>query len=262
MEPLSLVVLLVSVGSFLSSQWLFYRGIPSFSERLIPAFSSLSLTQRTEWSSRAVSTAHALVVGLLCLYILLFDEAIKKDPVWGDPTLVKLNVGITTGYLISDLLLMICFWDFIGEKYFVLHHLAALYAYYYVLNQGTLPYFANFRLLSEFSTPFVNQRWFLQVLGYHKLSRPSVVNGVAMASSFFLVRIVVIPFYYCYMYSEFGTEGFWRLPVGARCAWVLCSLCLDVMNIMWMRRILRGCLKVLHFSRYQTTEQMEMRKTD
>ncbi|KAF5906217.1 transmembrane protein 56-B-like, partial [Clarias magur] len=107
--------------------------------------------------NRVVSTVHALVVGLFCLYILLFDDAIKKDPVWGDPTLVKLNVGVTTGYLISDLLLMVYFWDLIGEKYFVAHHLAALYAYYYVLSQGILPYFANFRLLAEFSTPFVNQ---------------------------------------------------------------------------------------------------------
>ncbi|KAI4900466.1 hypothetical protein NFI96_000782 [Prochilodus magdalenae] len=101
MEPLSLVVLLVSVGSFLSSQWLFHRGSPWLSERFAPAFNTLSLTQRTEWNSRAVSTVHALVVGLLCLYILLFDEAVRRDPVWGDPTLVKLNVGITTGYLIS-----------------------------------------------------------------------------------------------------------------------------------------------------------------
>lgn len=32
--------------------------------------------------NRAVSTVHALVVGLFCLYILLFDEDIKRDPVW------------------------------------------------------------------------------------------------------------------------------------------------------------------------------------
>lgn len=25
--------------------------------------------------------------------------------------------------------------------------------------RGVLPYFANFRLISELSTPFVNQRW-------------------------------------------------------------------------------------------------------
>ncbi|XP_046718241.1 TLC domain-containing protein 4-B-like isoform X2 [Silurus meridionalis] len=158
---------------------------------------------------------------------------------------------------------MIYFWNFIGEKYFVIHHLAALYAYYYVLSQGILPYFANFRLLAEFSTPFVNQRWFLQVLGYHKLSKPSLVNGVSMASSFFLVRIAVIPIYYSQMYSVYGTEAFYRLTPGSRIAWIFCSLCLDVMNIMWMRKILRGCLKVLRSSRSpkQVTE-LEKPKTD
>uniref|UniRef100_A0A8C9FV17 TLC domain-containing protein n=1 Tax=Pavo cristatus TaxID=9049 RepID=A0A8C9FV17_PAVCR len=76
----------------------------------------------------------------------------------GDPSIVKLNIAITTGYLISDLLLIICYWKAIGDKFFVIHHLAALYAYYFVLSKGLLAYFGNFRLLAEFSTPFVNQR--------------------------------------------------------------------------------------------------------
>ncbi|XP_076832386.1 TLC domain-containing protein 4-B [Brachyhypopomus gauderio] len=248
MEPLSPLVLL---GSFLVSQWLFHTGGPWLSKRLTSRFATLSRTQSTEWCARVVSTVHAFIVGFLCLYILLFDEATQEDPIWGDPSLVRLSVGITTGYLISDLLLMVFFWDVVGETYFVIHHLAALYAYYYVLSQGILPYFANFRLLSEFSTPFVNQRWFLQVLGYHKLSKPSLVNGVAMAASFFLARIAVIPVYYIHMYSVYGTEAFDRLGLDARFAWVLCSLALDVMNVMWMRRILRGCLKVLRARRLQ-----------
>ncbi|KAK1785851.1 hypothetical protein P4O66_003222 [Electrophorus voltai] len=167
------------------------------------------------------------------------------------------------GVSLSDLLLMVYFWDFIGEKNFLMHHLAALYAYCYVLSQGILPYFANFRLLSEFSTPFVNQRWFLQVLGYHKRSKPSLVNGVAMAASFFLARIAVIPVYYRHMYSVYGTEAFTRLSQDARFAWVLCSLCLDVMNVMWMRRILRGCLKVLRSGRVrEAAMELESRKMD
>uniref|UniRef100_A0A3B1IGG8 Si:dkey-10f21.4 n=1 Tax=Astyanax mexicanus TaxID=7994 RepID=A0A3B1IGG8_ASTMX len=263
MEPLSLVVLLVPLGSFVSSQWLFHRGSSGLSERLTPAFITLNYTQRTQWNSRVPSTIHALVVGLLCLYILLFDEATRRDPVWGDPTLVKLNVGITSGYLISDLLLMVFYWNIIGEKFFVIHHLAALYAYYYVLSQGLLPYFANFRLLSELSTPFVNQRCFFHVLGYHKYSKPCLFNGVAMALSFFVVRIAVIPFYYRDVYSVYGTEAFYRLPLGARSAWILCSLCLDVMNILWMRKILRGCLKVLRSSRSQkATREVESKKMD
>lgn len=31
---------------------------------------------------RTVSTLHALLVGLFCLYILFFDEAVNQDPVW------------------------------------------------------------------------------------------------------------------------------------------------------------------------------------
>uniref|UniRef100_A0A671S3J9 TLC domain-containing protein n=1 Tax=Sinocyclocheilus anshuiensis TaxID=1608454 RepID=A0A671S3J9_9TELE len=245
METLSLQVLMVVTGSFLGFQWLFHRGSPWVSEKLCKGFLRLSPTQRTEWNSRAVSTVHALVVGLFCLYIYIFDEPIQKDPVWGDATLVKLNVAVTSGYLISDL-----------QGYCVL---------FFVLlqSQGILPYFANFRLLSEFSTPFVNQRWFFYMLGYHKLSKPSLVNGVAMAFTFFLVRIAVIPGYYSHMYSVFGTDHFYRLPLGGRSAWVISSVSLDVMNIMWMRRIIRGCLKVLRsaWSRKTGTE-METRKTD
>ncbi|XP_016357777.1 transmembrane protein 56-B [Sinocyclocheilus anshuiensis] len=264
METLSLQVLMVVTGSFLGFQWLFHRGSPWVSEKLCKGFLRLSPTQRTEWNSRAVSTVHALVVGLFCLYIYIFDEPIQKDPVWGDATLVKLNVAVTSGYLISDKLMTFqC--EYYKHLSFAVHGFifAALYAYYYVLSQGILPYFANFRLLSEFSTPFVNQRWFFYMLGYHKLSKPSLVNGVAMAFTFFLVRIAVIPGYYSHMYSVFGTDHFYRLPLGGRSAWVISSVSLDVMNIMWMRRIIRGCLKVLRsaWSRKTGTE-METRKTD
>ncbi|XP_030631665.1 TLC domain-containing protein 4-B-like [Chanos chanos] len=249
MESFSLLIVGVSGCSFLIFQWLFHRGIPWVSACLSSGFSRLDHKQRIEWNTRAVSTFHAVMVGLFCLYIFLFDEATKEDPIWGDPTLVQLNVGITTGYLLSDMLLMFYYWTSIGEKYFVIHHLAALYAYYFVLSQGMLPYFANFRLLSELSTPFVNQRWFFKVLGYYKLSKPNVVNGVAMAAVFFLVRIAVIPVYYGDMYSVYGTDAFCRLSVAGCIAWILSSLCLDVMNVMWMSRIIRGCLKVLQSSR-------------
>ncbi|XP_077365528.1 TLC domain-containing protein 4-B isoform X2 [Festucalex cinctus] len=158
MDPFSQLILTISVTSFITFQWLFHKVSPWVSTRVSPGFLGLSEKQKVEWNSRTVSTLHALLVGLFCLYILFFDAAVNEDPVWGDPTLVKTNVAITTGYLISDLLLIFYYWKAIGDKFFVLHHLAALYAYYYVLGQGMLPYFANFRLLAEFSTPCVNQR--------------------------------------------------------------------------------------------------------
>lgn len=38
----------------------------------------------------------------------------------------------------TDLLLICYYWEAIGDKFFVLHHLAALYAYYYVLVSSLL----------------------------------------------------------------------------------------------------------------------------
>ncbi|KAI4871254.1 hypothetical protein NFI96_019790 [Prochilodus magdalenae] len=286
MDAFTQLILLIAVVSFCTFQWLFHSVSPWVSSRISPGFLKLSHKQQIEWNSRTVSTLHAILVGLFCLYILCFDEAVNQDPVWGDPTLVKINVGITTGYLISDLLLIFYYWRAIGDKFFVIHHLAALYAYYYVLlnrspyilkgftsnhfychvtfsqGQGMLPYFANFRLLAEFSTPCVNQRWFFEVLGYPKTSRPNIANGVLMAAVFFMVRIAVMPVYYSRMCSVYGTEAFYRVSFGGRSAWIFSSICLDIMNIMWMHKIARGCYRVLRSSQRLKAQTQENGKTD
>ncbi|XP_023660403.2 TLC domain-containing protein 4-B isoform X1 [Paramormyrops kingsleyae] len=262
MDPFSQLILAISTASFFTFQWLFHSVSPWMSPRITAGFLRLTPKQKIEWNSRTVSTFHALVVGLFCLYILLFDDAVNQDPVWGDPTMVKINVAITAGYLVSDLLLIFYYWKAIGDKLFVIHHLAALYAYYYVLGQGMLPYFANFRLIAEFSTPCVNQRWFFEVLGYPKSSKPNMANGVMMAVVFFLVRIAVMPLYYSRMYSVYGTDAFNRVPLGGRSAWICSSICLDVMNLMWMHKIARGCYKVLRSSRQGKSGTQENGKTE
>ncbi|KAG8436775.1 hypothetical protein GDO86_007744 [Hymenochirus boettgeri] len=247
MASFSPLIVSVSAISFAVFQFLFHVGSSWLSRHITCGFSKLNAKQKIEWNSRTVSTFHALVVGSFCVYILMYDDAVNTDPVWGDPFMVKLNVAITSGYLISDLLLIIYYWKAIGDKYFVTHHVAALYAYYYVLGEGMLPYFGNFRLLAEFSTPFVNQRWFFEVLGFAKYSLPNMVNGVLMTVSFFIVRIAVIPIYYSRVYSTFGTEAFSRLGIGAQCAWMISSVALDIMNAMWMIKIAKGCYKVLYY---------------
>ncbi|XP_068434826.1 TLC domain-containing protein 4-B isoform X1 [Clinocottus analis] len=242
METRELTVL---AGSFVGFQLLFSVVSPRLSTVITPGYGRLPATKLTEWNSRLVSTVHALVVGLFCLYILWFDDAVNADPVWGDPSLVKLNVAITCGYLLYDLVLLACNWSTMGDGFFVCHHLAALYAYGYVLTRGVLPYFANFRLISELSTPFVNQRWFFESLKYPRSHRLVVINGVAMAVAFFLVRTAVMPSYWSSVFATFGTEAFDRLGLGAQVAWITSCIALDILNTIWMYKIARGCYKVL-----------------
>ncbi|KAL4647937.1 transmembrane protein 56-B-like isoform X1 [Arapaima gigas] len=231
----------VLASSFMGFQLLFSVGSPRLCAALAPSYSRLPPDKQAEWNSR---------LGLPpCTHT-------------GDPALVKLNVAITCGYLLYDLLLLACNWSTMGDSFFVCHHLAALYAYGYVLvrhsqsqdqhkqtlcptSRGVLPYFANFRLISELSTPFVNQRWFFEVLSVPRTDRLVVANGIMMTVVFFLVRIAVIPSYYSRVVATFGTPAFIRLGLGPQVAWIVSSVCLDILNTIWMYKIARGCYKVL-----------------
>lgn len=237
--------LLVVAGSFVVFQLMFVLASPLLTALFCQGYGNVVPAKHTEWNSRLVSTVHALIVGTFCLYILWFDDAVNKDPVWGEPGLVKLNVAITCGYLVYDLLLLARYWKTMGDGFFVCHHIAALYAYGFVLSRGVLPYFANFRLLSELSTPFVNQRWFFEALSVPRSDRRVVLNGIAMSVVFFAVRIAVIPTYYWRVISTLGTPAFERLGPGPQVAWILSSVSLDVLNAIWMYRIARGCYRVV-----------------
>ncbi|XP_045672421.1 TLC domain-containing protein 4-like [Phyllostomus hastatus] len=241
----------VLLASFCVFQLLFHVLSPRLSAAVSPGFSGLSSEKKIEWNSRVASTCHSLVVGILGLYIFFFDEATIADPLWGNSSLVKVNVAIASGYLISDLLALLLYWKVIGDKYFVVHHCTALYAFSVILITGSLQYIGNFRLLAELSSPFVNQRWFLETLQYPKFSRANVVNGVLMTAAFFLVRIAAMPPMYGFMYSVVGTEAYARLGPLAQATWAASCLVLDVMNVMWMVKISRGCLKVLSLLRDQ-----------
>lgn len=240
--------------SFFTFQLLFHFVSYWFSAKISSGFHRLNLEKKIEWNSRVVSTCHSLVVGILGLYIFFFDEATLTDRLWGDSAIAKVNISIATGYLFSDLLILISYWKVIGDKYFILHHCTALFAYYLVLRYGLLLYVGNFRLLAELSSPFVNQRWFYEVLGYPKLCKANVINGILMTVVFFLVRIAAMPPTYLFLYEVFGTEPFMRLGRVIQFSWISSCVVLDVMNVMWMIKISKGCIKVISLIRQENAK--------
>uniref|UniRef100_A0A8C4WQJ2 TLC domain containing 4 n=1 Tax=Gopherus evgoodei TaxID=1825980 RepID=A0A8C4WQJ2_9SAUR len=244
MATFNKLIIGTAVTSFTIFQLLFHVLSSWASTRITPAFNNLNQKRKIEWNSRTVSTFHALVVGAFCVYILLYDEALYQ-------TDFK-NMTFFFFFSFTDLFLITYYWKAIGDKFFVIHHLAALYAYYFVLGEGMLAYFGNFRLLAEFSTPFV----VLEVLGT-LTSKANIINGVLMTIVFFMVRIVVMPVYYADVISVFGTEDFHRVGVAAQSAWIISSVVLDVMNLMWMVKITKGCYKVISLI---GQEEVKMRK--
>lgn len=72
-----------------------------------------------------------------------------------------------------------------------------------------------------------------------------------MTVVFFIVRIVPIPPFYSYIYSVLGTEAYIRLGFLIQCSWISTCIVLDVMNVMWMIKITKGCLKVISLIRQE-----------
>lgn len=88
-------------------------------------------------------------------------------------------------------------------------------------------------------------RWFFEALKYPRSHRLVVLNGIAMAVVFFLVRIAVMPSYWASVFATFGTPDFVRLGLGAQVAWITSCIALDILNTVWMYKITRGCYKVI-----------------
>uniref|UniRef100_A0A0B7BK45 TLC domain-containing protein n=1 Tax=Arion vulgaris TaxID=1028688 RepID=A0A0B7BK45_9EUPU len=221
-----------------------YRYVsPKLSSKLCPKYDLLSDQEQVDWNNRINSTVHSVIVSCMCAYTMVYDDEITEDPIWQDSPLVRTSCAIVAGYMTSDVIIMTIHYKQIGEIFYVLHHGASIYAYYYVMTYGVLPYFANYRLVAEFSTPFVNQRWFLSQLGYEKTNFVFVSNGVAMAVTFFIVRVAVMPSYWHRVYSVYNTPAFNRLGYIQLCLIIPC-LILDIINVYWFYKICVGAYRV------------------
>jgi len=117
----------------------------------------LSESQKLEWNSRVVSSAHAAVVTFRALFVVLFKH--PKDLVWGGDAFAFHTIAITTGYIVADLIMLMIYQKKIGGTWgIVIHHAITIQAYMLCLVKGYLVYFANYKLLAEASTVFLNLR--------------------------------------------------------------------------------------------------------
>lgn len=66
-----------------------------------------------------------------------------------------------------------------------------------------------------------------------------------MTVVFFMARIAVIPSYYMQVYSWYGTPEYERLGLGVQLAWIGPSIVLEMLNLVWMYRIIRGFYRAL-----------------
>lgn len=89
------------------------------------------------------------------------------------------------------------------------------------------------------------------MLGHSKDSELYVLNGIAMCAMFFMVRILSIAPYWNKVYSIYGTPAAARLGNLWYVMIVSCVI-LDILNLVWFRKMMKGVRKVLLAKRDDT----------
>lgn len=249
----------VAVASFVFSLLLHSYISPFLTSILVPTVSSLPHGKQLYWHSSVVSSVHAIVVSAFCVYSFMTEPQLKEDPIWGDSKTVKNSCAIVIGYMTADTIIMLRYRQHVCDKFFLCHHAASVFAYFYVMTFGVYVYFANFRLMAEFSTVFVNNRWMMAEIGW-KSSQLYFYNGVVLTAVFFACRILCMPQCWYMIYSIYNTEPFMKSETAR---YVLISSCfaLDILNVYWFYKLLKGVLRTLE-QRKLDNNKNEERKSE
>lgn len=109
---------------------------------------------------------------------------------------------------------------------------------------GVFPYLALFRLISEASTVFINNRWILLSLKM-KDTKLYFWNGIAVLLVFTIVRIVTIVPNWLIFVSLMDTPEWNSVEFKHKFACVVTSAPLDCLNLLWFTKIIRIVIKSL-----------------
>lgn len=194
---------------------------------------------RLQWVCKGVSYIHALVAGLWALYVLVAEPEVPSDVAWGNSLNAQKVMGVAYGYMWFDLFTYLFRTD--GNLAMIAHHAIAALALWYC--SGTRLGISTTMgiLVTELTTPFVQNRWYLEKLNL-KESKWYSLNGLALWILWLPVRIGLCLFL-CYCIMDQRPE--WKhLPPYIVVTTVFPILFLSL-NLYWYGLITQGVLAKL-----------------
>ncbi|RDD43691.1 Transmembrane protein 56 [Trichoplax sp. H2] len=207
-------------------------------------YSRLTFYQQVEWDTRIYSNIHAVIVIICCGTIALGDQVPLYHP-RGNPSILEASIQISYGYFIADLAIILWYYNAFHDIGMIIHHVIGVLGCQVQLAGGIAPYISALRMLSEASTPFVNQRWFLDACKYERGTSIYVINGLLMTASFFLSRLCLAPIQYHVMYHYWQTGVLNAMTSLEVFALIILPAIADVLNCYWFYKMLRGAFKIV-----------------
>ncbi|KAL8215131.1 hypothetical protein R6Q57_004580 [Mikania cordata] len=218
-------------------------------------FIKLENKQKLEWKNRGFSTFHALFAAIGSMYFLvftnLFDEHANKELIINRSSKSSDTLlGMSIGYFLSDLAMIIWTYPTLGGLEYVLHHGLSLFSIIQSLLSGQLQFYILIVLFTEITTPFVNLRWYLEVAG-KKSSMLYMMNGVAMFVGWLVARVFLFVFFFYHISTHFDQVGLVFYPLGYYTFLTIPPM-LATMNLFWFWKIAKGLMKTLRKLRKQS----------
>nr|CAD1828214.1 unnamed protein product [Ananas comosus var. bracteatus] len=207
-------------------------------------YASLTKSQRIEWNNRGMSSAHAVFITVMSLYLVFFSD-LFSDRLEGLVTFRSSNIsnftlGVSVGYFISDIVMILWLYPSLGGMEYVLHHLLSIIAIIYAMLSGEGQLYTYMVLISETTTPGINLRWFLDTAGM-KRSKAYMVNGIAMFVAWLVARIFLFIYLFYHIYLHY--DQIEQMHIFGYVLTFLVPTILFIMNMMWFGKILKGSRK-------------------
>ncbi|KAI3700183.1 hypothetical protein L2E82_44804 [Cichorium intybus] len=210
-------------------------------------YAGLTKIQRIEWNNRGMSSIHAIFITAMSLYFVfwsdLYSDQYTDGPVtFRNSPLSTFALGVSVGYFLSDLGMIIWLYPSLGGLEYVVHHTLSAIAVGYAMFTGEGQLYTFMVLISELTTPEINLRWYLDTAGLKK-SNAYLINGVVIFFAWMVARILlfVYMFYHVYLHYHQVIE---MHPIGFLLVFTVPSV-LGAMNLMWFGKIIKGMMKTL-----------------
>lgn len=220
---------------------------PTLSPLLVPQYKEFGRHKKAYWDTLLGSTFHAIVSASVAIYALLFDQ-LSKEYIFSHSVIGRSLIQFCFGYFCVDFTLLMMDSEMRKDIMSTLHHtLAVMGGWLAVCNEGVAMYWVVLRLTTELSTPFVNILWYMLFIDYPKKSKLFITNSLLLVTTFYTCRIFTIPYYwikiYYYIYQDPNVSRVW--PIGLQYWIMMSSLVVDVLNVIWAYKIVRGSCKSL-----------------
>ncbi|KAL9655772.1 hypothetical protein ABK040_004999 [Willaertia magna] len=222
-------------------------------------FNKLSLRNKCNWSSRVICNIHAIISFILAFYTILNDKIYfwELDMRHYDFFIGQFTLQYSFGYFIYETILVLIFWKDQGGLPMFLHHCIAITGWGLLLAYRSFAFIVLVFTLTELSTPFISQRWFLEI-SEMKNTKLYIYNGIAIWISWTLCRvslIFIMPYIIYYNFEHYKT-----IPLIITVLLFCFNLLISGLNAMWYLKICKGVFKVLVGSNNRTQSESKKEK--